>query len=77
MATEAIQFSFNTKAIGGIFIGNAIVPKIIKTIDKEFINQNFIKSDRMEKLMNLMPVKAILNEKPQPMEPHSKEQCYY
>ncbi|MFN4763154.1 glucokinase [Gillisia sp. Q332] len=63
LATEANQFALKTKATGGIFIGGGIVPKIIKTIDKEIFNQNFIKSDRMEHLLELMPVKAILNEK--------------
>lgn len=63
LATEANQFALKTKATGGIFIGGGIVPKIIKTIDKEIFNQNFIKSDRMEQLLDLMPVKAILNEK--------------
>lgn len=63
LATEANQFALKTKATGGIFIGGGIVPKIIKTIDKEIFNQHFIKSDRMEQLLDLMPVKAILNEK--------------
>ena len=63
LATEANQFALKTKATGGIFIGGGIVPKIIESIDKEIFNQNFIKSDRMEELLDLMPVKAILNEK--------------
>jgi len=63
LATEANQFALKTKATGGIFIGGGIVPKIIKTIDMEIFNQNFIKSDRMEELLDLMTVKAILNEK--------------
>ncbi len=63
LAIEANQFALKTKATGGIFIGGGIVPKIIKSIDKEIFNQNFIKSDRMEHLLDLMPVKAILNEK--------------
>lgn len=63
LATEANQFALKTKATGGIFIGGGIVPKIIKTIDKKMFNQNFIKSDRMEELLDLMTVKAILNEK--------------
>ncbi|CAM4109585.1 glucokinase [Gillisia limnaea] len=63
LAIESNQFALKTKATGGIFIGGGIVPKIIKTIDKEIFNENFIKSDRMEHLLELMPVKAILNEK--------------
>lgn len=63
LATEANQFALKTKATGGVFIGGGIVPKIIKTFDKEIFNQNFVKSDRMEQLLDLMPVKAILNEK--------------
>lgn len=63
LATEANQFALKTKATGGIFIGGGIVPKIIKTIDKDLFNQNFIRSDRMEHLLGLMPVKAIRNEK--------------
>lgn len=63
LAIEANQFALKTKATGGIFIGGGIVPKIIKTFDREIFNQNFMKSDRMEQLLDLMPVKAILNEK--------------
>lgn len=63
LATEACQFALKTKATGGIFIGGGIVPKIIESIDKEIFNQNFIKSDRMEHLLDLMPVKAVLDEK--------------
>ncbi len=63
LAIEANQFALKTKATGGIFIGGGILPKIIRTFDREIFNQNFIKSDRMEQLLDLMPVKAILNEK--------------
>ncbi|MDD3723542.1 MAG: glucokinase [Lutibacter sp.] len=63
LATEASQMALKLKATGGIFIGGGIVPKIIKGIDKELFTNNFVQSGRMASLLEMMPVKVILNEK--------------
>src|SRR5690606_18129134 len=63
LAIEASQMALKMKATGGIYIGGGIVPKIIKGIDKEVFTHNFVQSGRMASLLEMMPVKVILNEK--------------
>ncbi|WP_242084908.1 glucokinase [Aestuariivivens sediminis] len=63
LAAESAQLALKMNAIGGIFIGGGIVPKIIKGIDKTIFKTNFIQSGRLNKLLEMVPVKAILNEK--------------
>lgn len=63
LATEASQIALKLKATGGIYIGGGIIPKIIKGIDKKIFTNNFVQSGRMAPLLEMMPVKVILNEK--------------
>ncbi len=63
LAIESAQFALKTKATGGIYIGGGIVPKIIKMMNREIFNENFVQSGRMNSLLRPMPVKVILNEK--------------
>lgn len=63
LAVESAQLALKNKATGGVFIGGGIVPKIIDSIDKETFYKNFVASDKMEDLLKLIPVKAVLNDK--------------
>ena len=63
LAIEASQLALKTKAVGGIFIGGGIAPKILKLIDKKEFNKNFINVGRMEHLLKTIPVKIVLNDK--------------
>lgn len=63
LAIEASQMALKMKATGGIYIGGGIVPKIIKGLDKAAFTNNFVQSGRMGSLLEMMPVKVILNEK--------------
>ena len=63
LAIEASQVALKMKATGGVYIGGGIVPKIISAIDKSIFKYNFVQSGRMGHLLNMMPVKVILNEK--------------
>lgn len=63
LAIEASQLALKMKATGGIYIGGGIVPKIIKGLDKTDFRTNFVQSGRMGPLLEMMPVKIILNEK--------------
>lgn len=63
LAAEAAQLALKTKATGGIYIGGGIVPKIIQTIDRKVFYHNFVQSNRMNHLLDLVPIKVILNEK--------------
>ncbi|GAA4810345.1 glucokinase [Litoribaculum gwangyangense] len=63
LAVESAQLALKLKATGGIFIGGGIVPKIIQGFDKTIFKTNFSQSGRLNKLLAMVPVKIILNEK--------------
>jgi glucokinase len=63
LAVESAQLALKTKATGGVFIGGGIIPKIIRGMDRTVFNMNFIQSGRLNALLELVPVKVILNEK--------------
>lgn len=63
LAIESTQLALKLKATGGIFIGGGILPKNIKCLNKEVFNKHFLKSDKMRPLLDLVPVKLILNPK--------------
>ncbi|MGY5849675.1 glucokinase [Salegentibacter sp. F14] len=62
LATEAAQMALKFKAMGGVFIGGGILPKIIDTTNKELFKHHFVQSDRMNPLLKRIPVNVILNE---------------
>ncbi len=63
LAIEAAQFALKTKATGGVYLGGGIVPKILAMINREVFYENFVQCGRMNSLLQLIPVKVILNEK--------------
>jgi glucokinase len=63
LAIESAQLALKMKATGGIYIGGGIVPKIIKGLNKTIFNRGFIQSGRLDELLEMVPVKVILNEK--------------
>ena len=63
LAREATNLVLKMKATGGIFLGGGIPPKIIKLLEKPEFYQNFLETDRMEDLIETVPVSIILNSK--------------
>jgi glucokinase len=63
LAMESAQLALKMKATGGIYIGGGIVPKIIKGMDRTIFNRSFKQSGRLNKLLKMVPVKLILNQK--------------
>ena len=63
LGIEAAQLALKMKSTGGVYIGGGIVPKIIKSIDKEVFKRGFVQSGRLDVLLELMPVKVVLNDK--------------
>jgi glucokinase len=63
LAIEAAQFALKTKATGGVYLGGGIVPKILAMINRELFSENFVAAGRMNPLLQLMPVKVVLNDK--------------
>lgn len=62
LATEAAQMALKFKALGGIFIGGGILPKIIDMVDKDLFLHHFIQSDKMNTLLEKIPVNVIMND---------------
>ncbi|MCK0190363.1 glucokinase [Arenibacter sp. F20364] len=63
LAIEAAQLALKFKATGGIYIGGGILPKILSGITREVFYNNFVQSGRLNALLDMVPVKVILNEK--------------
>lgn len=62
LATETAQLALKFKATGGIFIGGGIIPKIINIFDKKLFIENFLQVNRMNPLLENIPVQLILNQ---------------
>jgi len=63
LAVEAVQLALKTKATGGIYMGGGIIPKILKGIDRDLFNKNFVQVGRLSPLLEKVPVWVVLNEK--------------
>ena len=63
LGVEAAQLALKMKATGGVFIGGGIVPKILKTMDLAIFKRGFVQSGRLDVLLEVIPVKVILNDK--------------
>lgn len=63
LAIESAQLALKYKATGGIYIGGGILPKIIHGMKREVFYNNFVQSGRLNSLLEMVPVKVILNEK--------------
>lgn len=63
LAFESAQLALKTKAVGGVYIGGGIVPKILELIDKDAFYHHFTHSGRMTDLLKSIPVKIVLNDK--------------
>ncbi|EPR66357.1 glucokinase [Cyclobacterium qasimii] len=62
LAIETAQLALKFKATGGIYIGGGILPKIIKGMNREVFNDNFMQSGRLNSLLQMVPVNVILND---------------
>lgn len=63
LAVEAAQLALKLKAVGGIYIGGGIIPKIINSLEREKFLKEFINSGRMDPLLKKMKINVILNSK--------------
>src|SRR5680860_238098 len=63
LANECAQLGLKIKATGGIYIGGGIVPKIMAGVSREIFHDNFLNAGRMNSLLEMIPVKVVLNPK--------------
>ena len=60
-AAEAGNLALKSMALGGVFIGGGIAPKILPFMKSEQFMSSFIKKGRFETLLKNMPVKIACN----------------
>lgn len=63
LATEASNLALKLKAMGGVYIGGGIIPKIIRLLDSDHFLKWFRDTGRMKPLIKAISVKFILNER--------------
>jgi glucokinase len=59
---EAGNFALDIMSLGGVYLGGGIVPRIIDRLHGPTFLQSFIGKGRMQKLLEAIPVRAILND---------------
>ncbi|WP_431160772.1 glucokinase [Flagellimonas beolgyonensis] len=62
-AIEASQLALKFKAMGGVYLGGGIAPKILPAIQRDTFHAHFLGSGRMDELLENIPIKVILNER--------------
>jgi glucokinase len=60
---EAANLALKTLAVGGMYIGGGIAPKIIEKLKDGTFMKAFIGQGRMKDLLAAMPVRVIMNDK--------------
>jgi glucokinase len=60
---ETGNLALKMMALGGIFVGGGIAPKIIEKLKEPFFVKAFADKGRMRAVVESMPVKVIMNEK--------------
>lgn len=61
LAEESTNLCLKTKAVGGLFIGGGIIPKIHHELRDEAFLSHFFQAGRMRELVESIPVSVILN----------------
>ena len=60
---EAGNIALKVLAMGGIYLGGGIAPKILKTLKNGAFTEAFLDKGRMEPILKAIPVRIILDEK--------------
>lgn len=61
LGAEAGNWALKLMAVGGVFLGGGIPPKILQAIQSPSFRQAFIRKGRMQSLLERIPIKVILN----------------
>jgi len=62
-ASEAANLALKGMALGGVYIGGVIAPKMITALDKGRFKERFVKRGKMESLLARIPVGVIIDER--------------
>ena len=60
---EAGNLALTLMAIGGVYLGGGIAPKIIKKLKLPVFLESFLNKGRMRKLLEEIPIKVIMNDR--------------
>lgn len=63
LARECSNMVLKMKATGGLFLGGGIPPKIAPLLQQKSFYENFMDCDRMQHLLEKVPIRVIKNEK--------------
>jgi glucokinase len=61
--SEAGNLAVRTMALGGIYVGGGIAPKIVKILLRGAFMRSFVQKERMEELLENIPVRIILDDR--------------
>jgi glucokinase len=61
-AAEAGNLALKTMALGGIYLGGGIAPKMVAKLSGPLFMQSFVAKGRMQHLLESIPVKVIMND---------------
>ena len=62
LGAEAGNVALKVLAMGGVYIGGGIAPKILKTLSSGAFTQGFLDKGRMSALLETIPVRVILDD---------------
>ncbi|MEI6343885.1 MAG: glucokinase [Verrucomicrobiota bacterium] len=62
LGAECSNMALKTMAIGGVFLGGGIPPKIIELLRRPLFLDNFLEKGRLRPLLETLPVKVVLND---------------
>ena len=62
LGAEAGNVALKVLAVGGIYIGGGIAPKILKTLSNGVFSQGFLDKGRMASILESIPVRVILDD---------------
>ncbi len=62
LGAEAGNLALKVLAVGGLYIGGGIAPKVLKTLSSGVFRQGFLDKGRMAPLLQSMPVRVILDD---------------
>jgi len=63
LARECTSMALKMKAIGGLYLAGGIPPKILPLLERPVFMESFMKSDRMETLLQQVGIHVILNQR--------------
>ncbi|HSB93802.1 MAG TPA: glucokinase, partial [Flavitalea sp.] len=63
LARECTSMALKMKAVGGLYLAGGIPPKILPLLQRPLFMESFMKSDRMETLLEQVGIHVILNQR--------------